>query len=67
MAGITARAERADTQTRQALHGGQGGFEIRTFVAAAAAARGAKGIVQFCQPVPIFAVSCTVARMQIAA
>lgn len=48
-------------------HGGQGGFEIRTFVAAAAAAKGAKGVIQFCEPVPIFAVSCTVARMQIAA
>ncbi len=46
---------------------GQGGFEIRTFIAAAAAARGAKGTVQFCEPVPIFAVSCTIARMAIAA
>jgi 2,3-dihydroxyphenylpropionate 1,2-dioxygenase len=26
-------------------NGGQGGFEIRTFVAAAAAARGAKGVI----------------------
>jgi aromatic ring-opening dioxygenase catalytic subunit (LigB family) len=47
--------------------GGQGGFEIRTFIAAAAAARGAKGTVQFCEPLPIFAVSCTIARMQLAA
>ena len=47
--------------------GGQGGFEIRTFIAAAAAAKGAKGTIEFCEPVPIFAVSCTVARMQIAA
>jgi 2,3-dihydroxyphenylpropionate 1,2-dioxygenase len=46
--------------------GGQGGFEIRTFIAAAAAARGAKGIVDFCEPIPIFAVSCTVARMELA-
>lgn len=43
---------------------GQGGFEIRTFIAAAAAARG-KGHVQFFAPIPIFAVSCTVARMEI--
>ena len=47
--------------------GGQGGFEIRTFIAAAAAAKGAKGKIEFCEPVPVFAVSCTIARMQIAA
>ncbi len=46
---------------------GQGGFEIRTFIAAAAAAKGAKGKIEFCEPVPIFAVSCTIARMTIAA
>ncbi len=40
---------------------GQGGFEIRTFLAVAAAARGAQGTVHFCEPIPIFAVSCTVA------
>ena len=43
---------------------GQGGFEIRTFITVAAAARGA-GTVHFCQPVPIFAVSCTTATMQV--
>ena len=36
---------------------GQGGFEIRTFIAAAAAAKGAKGTIEFCEPAPIFAVS----------
>jgi 2,3-dihydroxyphenylpropionate 1,2-dioxygenase len=46
---------------------GQGGFEIRTFIAAAAAAKGAKGKIEFCEPVPIFAVSCTIARMMVAA
>jgi 2,3-dihydroxyphenylpropionate 1,2-dioxygenase len=46
---------------------GQGGFEIRTFIAAAAAARGARGTVEFCEPIPIFAVSCTIARMAVAA
>jgi len=46
---------------------GQGGFEIRTFIAAAAAAKGARGKVEFCEPVPIFAVSCTIARMAITA
>lgn len=43
---------------------GQGGFEIRTFIAAAAAA-GGKGNVQFFAPIPIFAVGCTVAQMEI--
>ena len=43
---------------------GQGGFEIRTFISVAAAARG-RGTVQFCQPVPIFAVSCTTATMEV--
>jgi aromatic ring-opening dioxygenase catalytic subunit (LigB family) len=47
-------------------NGGQGGFEIRTFIAAAAAAKGAKGTIDFCEPIPIFAVSCTTARMQLA-
>ena len=44
---------------------GQGGFEIRTFIAAAAAAKGAKGRVDFCEPVPIFAVSCTMGSFQL--
>jgi hypothetical protein len=48
-------------------NGGQGGFEIRTFIAAAAAAKGAKGTIDFCEPIPIFAVSCTTARMQLGA
>jgi aromatic ring-opening dioxygenase catalytic subunit (LigB family) len=43
---------------------GQGGFEIRAFIAAAAAARGA-GTLRFYQPIPIFAVGCTVAEMEI--
>ena len=46
---------------------GQGGFEIRTFIAAAAAARGAKGQVDFCEPVPIFAVSCTLGSFELRA
>lgn len=45
--------------------GGQGGFEIRSFIAVAAAARGA-GQVLYCQPIPIFAVSCTAATMEVA-
>ena len=43
---------------------GQGGFEIRTFITVAAAARG-KGEVLYFRPVPIFAVSCTAATMSV--
>lgn len=46
---------------------GQGGFEIRTFIAIAAAARG-KGELQFyTAELPIFAVGCTVASFDLAA
>ncbi|HKD46824.1 MAG TPA: hypothetical protein VKB67_04015 [Rhizomicrobium sp.] len=43
---------------------GQGGFEIRTFIATAAAARGT-GKVHFYAPIPIFAVGCTIATLEI--
>jgi len=43
---------------------GQGGFEIRTFIATAAAARG-KGELWFYAPIPIYAVGCTSAVMEI--
>ena len=43
---------------------GQGGFEIRTFIAVAAAAKG-NGTVHFCEAVPLFAVSCTTATMEV--
>jgi 2,3-dihydroxyphenylpropionate 1,2-dioxygenase len=43
---------------------GQGGFEIRTFISIAAAAKG-RGLLQFYRPIPIFAVGCTVATMSI--
>jgi 2,3-dihydroxyphenylpropionate 1,2-dioxygenase len=49
-----------DDQTVYA-EAGQGGFEIRTFVAVAAAAKGARGTVHHYAPIPIFAVGCTVA------
>ena len=42
----------------------RGGFEIRTFIAVAAAARG-KGAVRHYAPIPIFSVGCTVATMAI--
>jgi aromatic ring-opening dioxygenase catalytic subunit (LigB family) len=45
---------------------GQGGFEIRTFISVAAAARG-QGQLQYYRPIPIFAVGCTVATMTVGA
>ena len=45
--------------------GGQGGFESRTFIAVAGAANGAKGEIWHSDPIPAFAVSCTVAAMAI--
>jgi 2,3-dihydroxyphenylpropionate 1,2-dioxygenase len=44
---------------------GQGGFEIRTFIACAAAA-GGKGEIWHYRPIPIFAVGCTIGVMEIA-
>jgi 2,3-dihydroxyphenylpropionate 1,2-dioxygenase len=43
--------------------GGQGGFEIRTFISVAAAAEGEQGELWYYEPIPIFAVGCTVATM----
>ena len=44
---------------------GQGGFEIRTFIAVAGATEGQAGELYFYAPIPIFAVGCTVAVMGI--
>lgn len=44
---------------------GQGGFEIRTYIAAAAAAGGPCEVQFFTSELPIFAVSCTVGRFEI--
>jgi aromatic ring-opening dioxygenase catalytic subunit (LigB family) len=44
---------------------GQGGFEIRTFIAVAAAARG-RGTIRHYAPIPIFSVGCTVGTMDVA-
>ena len=43
---------------------GQGGFEVRTFISLAAAARG-QGAIRHFQPIPIFSVTCTVAVMEV--
>ncbi|MGH1488375.1 MAG: extradiol ring-cleavage dioxygenase [Acidimicrobiales bacterium] len=48
------------------LEAGQGGFEIRTFLAVSAAASGATGTVHFYAPIPIFAVGCTIATYDLA-
>jgi aromatic ring-opening dioxygenase catalytic subunit (LigB family) len=44
---------------------GQGGYEIRTFIAVAAAAGGI-GTLHHYRPIPMFAVGCTIADMSIA-
>jgi len=44
---------------------GQGGFEIRTFLAVAGATEGGTGELLFYSPIPIFAVGCTVATMPV--
>ncbi len=46
---------------------GQGGFEIRTFIAVSGAAGGVTGTVHFYAPIPIFAVGCTIASYDLAA
>ena len=46
--------------------GGQGGFEIRTFIAVAGACEGATGEIWCYEPIPIFAVGCTVGVMRMA-
>lgn len=40
---------------------GQGGFEVRTFIAVSGAAAGSTGQVHFYAPIPIFSVGCTIA------
>jgi 2,3-dihydroxyphenylpropionate 1,2-dioxygenase len=44
---------------------GQGGFEIRTHIAVAGATEGSKVELWFYAPIPIFAVGCTVAVMNL--
>ncbi len=44
---------------------GQGGFEIRAFMAVSAAAAGAKGTLHFYEPIPIFSVGCTIATYEV--
>ncbi len=44
---------------------GQGGFEIRTFITVAGATEGRTGELWFYEPIPIFAVGCTIAVMNL--
>ncbi len=44
---------------------GQGGFEIRAFNAISGLCEGKKGELWFYEPIPIFAVGCTVAVMDV--
>ena len=44
---------------------GQGGYEIRTLIATAAAARGAQAEVHFFEPIPIFATTCFCANFKL--
>ena len=44
---------------------GQGGFEIRTFIAISGACEGATGELWCYEPIPIFAVGCTVGVMNL--
>ena len=55
----------AYTDDQTYAEGGQGGFEIRTFIAIAAACEGNTGQIWFYAPIPIFAVGCTIATMQV--
>ncbi len=48
------------TDEQTYLDAGQGGFEIRNFIAVSGATEGAKGIVRYYRPIPIFAVGCTI-------
>jgi aromatic ring-opening dioxygenase catalytic subunit (LigB family) len=54
------------TDEQTYLDAGQGGFEIRTYIAAAAAAKGHGELQFYTAELPIFAVGCTVAKFAIA-
>ena len=53
----------SDTETY--LQAGQGGFEIRPFITMAGATKEFKTDILFYEPIPIFAVGCTVAISQL--
>ncbi|MBV29587.1 MAG: extradiol ring-cleavage dioxygenase [Actinomycetota bacterium] len=47
------------------LDAGQGAFEIRTFMTISAATTGLPGTIHFYEPIPIFAVGCTIATIDL--
>jgi 2,3-dihydroxyphenylpropionate 1,2-dioxygenase len=51
--------------TQSYLDAGQGAFEIRTFISISAATEGLAGTVHFYEPIPIFAVGCTIATVDL--
>lgn len=53
------------TDEQTYLEAGQGGFEIRTFIAIAGATEGCRATVHFYRPIPIFAVGCTVGMVNL--
>ena len=48
------------TDEQTYLEAGQGGFEIRTFIAVSGATEGSTASIHYYRPIPIFAVGCTV-------
>ncbi len=60
---VTALTAYTDEDTHR--DAGQGGFEIRTFIAVSGATQGHPGELYFYAPIPIFAVGCTVARVHL--
>ena len=55
----------AYTDTETYREAGQGGFEIRTFIALSGCTEGSRGELWFYAPIPIFAVGCTVAMIPV--
>lgn len=55
----------AYTDAETYAEAGQGGFEIRTYIALAGATQGLPAKVHYYQPIPIFAVGCTIGTVTI--
>ena len=55
----------AYTDEQTYFEAGQGGFEIRTFIAVSGATEGCTATVHYYRPIPIFAVGCTVGSVNL--
>ena len=55
----------AYTDAQTLRDAGQGGFEIRTFIAVSAATEGCRAAVWYYRPIPIFAVGCTIGVVEL--